>query len=421
MTDINQSVKPQSFRTVYKDETTGSFVPLKDQINIHPRHDVKSGKHFILWNDVKAAVQNPLHIRHGNTAVPFLADDRFEFIHPLRIATYPGTTLDVVVDPPKGINAAMESLSVQVSPISTSSSAASPVLLSPEAINLPSSVGFYEAPKNSVRFDRELASHHDRRGSIANNASSTPEPEEPYTALDPNDSNESFRLGLKYYEGKGVPRDYKKAMDLLLLAANQGHASAQEKLGHMYQYSQGVKQDLPRAVSWYQKAASQGNTVAEFNLGYMYENGHGIKRDYFRAVELYQLAADKGYARAQCNQGVMYENGRGVSQDYVRAAHWYQKAAMQGLDIAQCNLGFMYEHGRGVIRDYPLAVKYYQLAADQGYAAAQCNLGNMYRLGHGVTQDIPKAMEWFQKAADQGSTTAESRLKLLKQKRHSVS
>ena len=46
--------------------------------------------------------------------------------------------------------------------------------------------------------------------------------------------------GIMYYRGKGVEKDYKKAEELFLKAAELGGAAAQYTLGYMYHVGQGV-------------------------------------------------------------------------------------------------------------------------------------------------------------------------------------
>ena len=77
-------------------------------------------------------------------------------------------------------------------------------------------------------------------------------------------------LGVIYYNGKGVPQDYKKAVYWYTKAAEQGNVNAQWSLGFMYYYGEGVPQDYQKAFYWYTKAADQGNTDAQFYLGFMY-------------------------------------------------------------------------------------------------------------------------------------------------------
>jgi TPR repeat protein len=222
-----------------------------------------------------------------------------------------------------------------------------------------------------------------------------------------------FNLGLMYYNGLGVDKDYAKAVEWYQKAADQGLAVAQFNLGTMYENGRGVAKDYTKAFEWYEKAADQGYAKAQFNLGWMYQNGLGVDKDYAKAFEWYGKAADQGYANAQYSLGVMYQNGLGVEKNYTRAAEWFKRSANQGYPEAQFNLGVMYENGEGVTKDDDKAVEWYEKAADQGYANAQYSLGVMYREGCGVRQDYAKAKEWYEKAAKKGNVEAQFDLGLM--------
>ena len=71
------------------------------------------------------------------------------------------------------------------------------------------------------------------------------------------------QLGLMYYNGDGVERDYAEALDWFRKAAEQGHARAQRMLGLRYASGEGVKQDYAEALNWYRKAAAQGDANAQ--------------------------------------------------------------------------------------------------------------------------------------------------------------
>ena len=68
-----------------------------------------------------------------------------------------------------------------------------------------------------------------------------------------------FNLGVMYYNGKGVPQDYKTALNWYTLAAEQGVADAQYNLGWMYYKGQGVSQDYVYAHMWWNVVASNGD------------------------------------------------------------------------------------------------------------------------------------------------------------------
>ena len=95
------------------------------------------------------------------------------------------------------------------------------------------------------------------------------------SAAEQGDASAQFNLGLKYYNGEGVPQDYQEAVKWYRLAAEQGDASAQGSLGAMYYIGEGVPKDDVEAVYWLRLAAGQGHASAQGALGAMYMNGQG--------------------------------------------------------------------------------------------------------------------------------------------------
>ena len=83
------------------------------------------------------------------------------------------------------------------------------------------------------------------------------------------------------------------------------------------------RKDYKEAVRLYRLYAEQGHAEAQFNLGFVYDKGKGVPQDDKEAIKWYRLSAKQGYAYAQSNLGVMYTNGQGVLQDYVLAHMWW--------------------------------------------------------------------------------------------------
>lgn len=77
-------------------------------------------------------------------------------------------------------------------------------------------------------------------------------------------------LGTCYLEGKGVPRDYAKAMVWYLLAARQGHPTAQNNVGYMYEEKLIALPYPDAAAAWYLQAASNGYQLSLENLEEFY-------------------------------------------------------------------------------------------------------------------------------------------------------
>lgn len=103
-----------------------------------------------------------------------------------------------------------------------------------------------------------------------------------------------YAVAKLYWQGQGVPRDYYKAYDWLLRAAELDHAGAQAKLGYMYTDGLAVSQDYEEALRWFEKAAKSGDIDGLYNLGVFYLYGWGVEKDRTMAKQYLAAAAALG-------------------------------------------------------------------------------------------------------------------------------
>ena len=103
-----------------------------------------------------------------------------------------------------------------------------------------------------------------------------------------------YAVAKLYWQGQGVPRDYFKAYDWLIRAAELGHAGAQAKLGFMYTDGLAVTQDYGEARQWFEKAAKSGDLDGLYNLGIFYLYGWGVDADRTMAKQYLASAAALG-------------------------------------------------------------------------------------------------------------------------------
>ena len=129
------------------------------------------------------------------------------------------------------------------------------------------------------------------------------------------------QAGICYREGMPI--------DLLTQCADQGDVNAQRNLGLMYFNGDGVTKDYNLAFRWYIKAAEQGDAHAQFNLGLMYKEASGVLIDDDKAFEWFSKAAEQGYADAQNYLGLAYAKGEGTPQDYLLSYMWLSLSAAQ--------------------------------------------------------------------------------------------
>ncbi len=196
-------------------------------------------------------------------------------------------------------------------------------------------------------------------------------------------------------------------------AAEAGDAAAQFALGKCYEEGRGVPQDFRQALQWYEKAAALGHATAQYSLGNCYAYGIDIDQDYQQALAWFKKAAEQGHAKSQYMLGVSYSHGLAGEQDHAQAARWYERAAEAGDLEAQVIMAEVYLEGRGVTQDTQRAMHWLRAASDRGHADAQANLARFYASGEFVQRNLEKARHWYRQAASQGHQAAQQALEDL--------
>lgn len=183
-----------------------------------------------------------------------------------------------------------------------------------------------------------------------------------------------------FYNGLGVPQNFKEAMKLYLQAAAHGDTVSQHMLGFMYHNGQGVNADYKEAMKWYLLAAEKGDAGGDFGLaamnqiGRLHELGLGVPLSYKEAEKWYRRSAEHGHSAAQSNLGILFYKGNGVTRDYEAALKWFMKAAEKEEGIALGNIGYMYHQGNGVLQNDVQAYIWYTLAVVEGISKCKNDL-----------------------------------------------
>ena len=113
------------------------------------------------------------------------------------------------------------------------------------------------------------------------------------------DSGSMRYLALNYLEGKGLPKDYKRACSYLAKAVEHGNMSARIDLARMFFYGQGTQQDPEKAYDLLEPCLNEKYGRAYQVLGEAFEYGLGVEQNYPQAKKLYQQALELGYEDAQ--------------------------------------------------------------------------------------------------------------------------
>lgn len=149
------------------------------------------------------------------------------------------------------------------------------------------------------------------------------------------DATAQNNLGVRYFEGDGVPQDYQEAVKWFQKAAEKEYPMGQFHLAICYENGHGVEKDLKEAANWFRKAAEQDNEYAQYRLASCYEEGNGVEEDFVEAMKWYRKVAERDSSepivvQAQYVLGVGYYEGIGVMEDEVEAKKWLEKAAKGG-------------------------------------------------------------------------------------------
>ncbi|MCE9520705.1 MAG: sel1 repeat family protein [Verrucomicrobia bacterium] len=164
------------------------------------------------------------------------------------------------------------------------------------------------------------------------------------------------------------------------------------KMGGVYE--QGIEgvvaKDFQKAVEYYVKAAQGNDALAQFRLGSMYDTGVQLdpKSDKIEivpnagvALSYYKLAAQNKMAIASFNVGIFYEQGRGVDKDIQKAFAYYMQAAQEGVNVAMQKIGDSYINGAGTIKDPVAAAGWYARSAAAGLPEGSLRYGVVIESG----------------------------------------
>lgn len=231
------------------------------------------------------------------------------------------------------------------------------------------------------------------------------------TATAPQDAEAIFQLARAHLSGKGAAKDPKKALELMQIAAEKGHAEALGGVGYFYANGIEVAQDEEKAVEWFRKGAEKGGPRAMFNLARMLVNGKGVTKDEEQGRDWLKKSAEKEVPEAVLAAASMYllgENGEPINAE--RAYPYALKAAEQGQLDGQNMVGIMLCEGQGVPRNRAEGLRWYRKAAEAGHLKAQYGLGMaLGPFDGGANKDHAEWIEgiaWLMVAADNKSVEA---------------
>ncbi len=103
-------------------------------------------------------------------------------------------------------------------------------------------------------------------------------------------------IGEDYEHGQSVPEDkdlaeawYRKAVSWYELAAGEGDSYAQEKLGDLYSEGRGIPRDHLKALNLWCEAANRGRASAQYKLAEMYYLGRDIQKNFCESCFWFEI------------------------------------------------------------------------------------------------------------------------------------
>jgi uncharacterized protein len=252
--------------------------------------------------------------------------------------------------------------------------------------------------------------------------------------------------GRLWLDGRGVPRDVERGLQMLVRACDEGVAMACA-VGARWAGEPLHASDTPDAPELLARLEAQrtcllGQGDACLQVGLLFYFGReAYPRDRARAASAFARGCDAGDARACSAFGRSLTLGDGLARSPERAAAVLAKACKFGDGLGCSTLGLLSERGDGVPRDAAKARALYRdgciagdiygclhadmLASDaaghgaarryarwsaacaRGDASACAFVGMLYEDGaDGALRDDAKSLEWMQRACDTGEPRA---------------
>ncbi|KAF9079937.1 hypothetical protein BGX23_002946, partial [Mortierella sp. AD031] len=257
-----QAVRPVS-KSILDSHSGSTPPPGGPVVYVDINTDPETLKRIVLWDDIKLAFDDALHVRHQTKVVPFLKGKDFNLIKPFRILANPDVVLDVVVSGP------------QAQPEVAASQSSALQQIEQQAARLPKHNPFVtmrslsSASAPGSNFDRAVnnrpsvssvskTSSNDAATQLRNKELALKRVKEIMAAI-------AARVDLEalHVKDDGPPEDFTKTMEDYLKTVHKGHTHAQINVGDMFLEGRGVQKDPSVATGWYLKAAYYGDTNAQ--------------------------------------------------------------------------------------------------------------------------------------------------------------
>jgi len=194
-------------------------------------------------------------------------------------------------------------------------------------------------------------------------------------------------------------------------AKKLGDIVSASNLGIIYYQGELVKRDYRKAYASFDAAAARGSGPAHYALGLMHEQGEGVPVTYTEAAYHYRLAALEGNADALRRLINFYLTGQGVSPDLDQAAFWLLRMAQmtqsQQVSTIYCDVMLKKQAYENAI---PLLNELKNSPDPEVAGFAYDRLSTCYADGLGVKADVSQSRRYADRAIAVGNGDALTKL-----------
>jgi len=169
-----------------------------------------------------------------------------------------------------------------------------------------------------------------------------------------------------YENGRGGPKNLKKAAGLHLASCKAGHAPGCGQIARLYADGLGVKKSLRKAFKYYKQGCNKGNKYSCFSVAYAYAFGRGVPKKILKAARLWMDGCQQKFGASCIMVGHLFKHGYGVEQSLEIANSMYLTGCQLG-DPGGCgHYGLNLREGNGIRRNRKEGRKYLQMGCDGG-------------------------------------------------------
>ena len=253
----------------------------------------------------------------------------------------------------------------------------------------------------------------------------------------------AYMLGSIYLHKPRVSaEDTAKGIELIIKAADLGHADAQNDAGHFYYEGKHLPQDYQKALEYLTRASEHENKEADYLLALMYREGHGVTRSLEKEIAFLSRAAKGRYGipKASFDLAEIYtgdlnpsiKDEKKAQEYYIDAARKNVKEAFRPAGIALLKQNPSSFEGAKYLNSTPLKndreaenllmnyyiktndtrelLKYIAKAPREVQEKHPLEMGIMYDQGINVKKDYAEAEKYYRIAIKEGQSAAFCRL-----------